>query len=130
MGTTTTTNTQCPNNQEYSFCASACTKTCTTPDHQFCVNVCRQGCQCPFDFPILDEATGVCVTLENCPAQSTTSPTTTASTTTASTTTASTSTTAPKTTAASVPLCDSNPCLNGGVCIDDVIGVSFTCSCF
>jgi len=231
--TTTTSNTQCPNNQEYSFCASACTKTCTTPDHQFCVNVCRQGCACPFEFPILDEASGVCVTLENCPAQSTTAPTTvptstliilpcdaqpcqnngfcinptppqtdaycvcepgytgvfcesligssptttvataatteddsmsgsgsgmgpttaswttTASTTTASTTTASTTadptistptttasttsaftyTTRPTTTAAPVSLCDSNPCLNGGVCFDDVIGVSFTCSC-
>merc|ERR1712136_103992 len=94
-------NTQCPNNQEYSFCASACTKTCTTPEIQFCVNVCRQGCQCPFDFPILDEATGVCVTLENCPAQSTAAPTTTAATSTPS-----------------VLPCDAKPCQNNGFCIN------------
>lgn len=51
--------------QTFSQCASACPRTCESPDI-FCIALCRPGCRCPPN-QVIDTMNKRCVPLEECP---------------------------------------------------------------
>ena len=53
--------------QMFSSCASACPRTCETPD-PICIKICLPGCTCPAD-QVIDTVTMTCVQLHQCPAR-------------------------------------------------------------
>ncbi|XP_024875252.1 chymotrypsin inhibitor-like [Temnothorax curvispinosus] len=58
------TETQCPVNQEYKECGSACPPSCNNPDPQLCTMQCVQGCQCKDG--LLLKSSGECVPSTQC----------------------------------------------------------------
>ncbi|XP_072749574.1 chymotrypsin inhibitor-like [Anoplolepis gracilipes] len=54
---------QCPENQEWTTCGSACPPSCS-PSNQTCTLQCIEGCQCKKDF--LLNANGQCVSHTEC----------------------------------------------------------------
>ena len=55
----------CPNNQVWSECGSACIRTCADPN-PLCTIQCVQHCECPPHLPIFNN--GVCISFRECPA--------------------------------------------------------------
>ncbi|XP_025158282.1 chymotrypsin inhibitor-like [Harpegnathos saltator] len=63
FGTATSQN-QCPENQEWIICGSACPPSCTEPNPQFCTYNCITGCQCRQG--LLLNSRGDCVSPSEC----------------------------------------------------------------
>ncbi|XP_033341293.1 chymotrypsin inhibitor [Megalopta genalis] len=55
---------ECPVNQEYNVCGTACEPTCSQPDPYACTYNCIIGCQCKPGF--VRNSVGACVTLQEC----------------------------------------------------------------
>ncbi|GAB1865604.1 Chymotrypsin inhibitor-like [Camponotus japonicus] len=55
---------QCPENQEWTTCGSACPPSCNSRPDQICTLQCIMGCQCKSGF--LLNARGNCVSPEQC----------------------------------------------------------------
>ncbi|XP_077312558.1 serine protease inhibitor swm-1-like [Lithobates pipiens] len=55
---------ECPENQEYNYCGSACPANCSHPDPPPCIKICKEGCFCKKGY--LDDGIGGCVKQEEC----------------------------------------------------------------
>uniref|UniRef100_A0A348G6B0 Chymotrypsin inhibitor 1 n=1 Tax=Odontomachus monticola TaxID=613454 RepID=A0A348G6B0_ODOMO len=56
--------TNCPENQEYTTCGSACPPSCISKPNQACTLQCVVGCQCKQGY--LLKSSGICVSPDNC----------------------------------------------------------------
>ncbi|XP_073457171.1 serine protease inhibitor swm-1-like [Aquarana catesbeiana] len=57
-------NTDCPENQEYNTCGSACPASCSRPDPPPCIKKCKEGCFCKKGY--LEDGSGGCIEEEKC----------------------------------------------------------------
>lgn len=55
---------ECPPNEEYLLCGTACPANCTTPETELCSTDCEEGCFCTPGY--LRNENGTCVTPEEC----------------------------------------------------------------
>ncbi|KOB74966.1 putative scavenger receptor cysteine-rich protein isoform 1, partial [Operophtera brumata] len=55
---------ECPTNEEYLLCGTACPANCTTPETELCSAECTEGCFCTPGY--LRNENGTCVTPEEC----------------------------------------------------------------
>ncbi|XP_040183090.1 serine protease inhibitor swm-1-like [Rana temporaria] len=58
------TDPQCPINQEFNRCGSACPANCSHPDPPACIKICKKGCFCKKGY--LDNELGGCIKEEIC----------------------------------------------------------------